>query len=53
MKIPQGLVSTLLEVLGLVLVLVAAWLFAPLAGLAVSGVVLVALGAALGARTRL
>ena len=53
MRIPEGLVSTALEVLGFGLALAAAWLFAPLAGVFASGVVMVALGVALGARTRL
>lgn len=52
-RVPDGLVSSVLEVLGLVLLVVSAWVWAPLAGVAASGVVLVALGVALGVRTRL
>lgn len=53
MRLPDGLVSTLLEVAGLITVTAAAWLFAPLAGVAVSGLVLVLLGYVLGNRTDL
>ena len=52
-RVHDGLVSSVLEVLGLVLLVVSAWVWAPLAGVAASGVVLVALGVALGVRTRL
>ncbi|WP_293311548.1 hypothetical protein [Mycolicibacterium sp.] len=53
MRLPDGLVSTLLEVAGLITVTAAAWLFAPLAGLAMAGVLLVLLGFVLGSRTDL
>lgn len=53
MRVPDGLVSSLLEVVGLVLVVAAAWVWEPLAAVAVLGVVLVLLGAALGSRSRL
>ena len=53
MRVPDGLISTLVEVLGLLLVVVSAFVWAPLAGVAVLGVVLVLLGVVLGSRTRL
>lgn len=53
MRVPDGLLSTLIEVVGLVLVVVAAWLWEPLAGVGVSGLVLVLLGFVLGDRSRL
>jgi len=53
MRLPEGLLSTLMEVAGLIAVTSAAWLYAPLAGVAVSGVVLVLLGYVLGSRTGL
>ena len=53
MRVPDGLLSTLLEVAGLIAATAAAWLFAPLAGVFAAGVVLVVLGLALGSRTRL
>lgn len=49
---PDGLISTLVEVLGLVLAVVCAWLLEPLAGGVALGVVLVLAGAVLGARSR-
>ena len=53
MRIPDGSVSTALELVGLVLAVAAAWLWQPLAGLFAAGAVLVLLGAVLGARSRL
>ena len=53
MRVPAGSVSTALEVAGLALMAVVAWLWAPLAGLFVSGGLLVLLGYVLGVRTRL
>lgn len=53
MRVPDGSVSTAMEVAGLALMTVCAWLWAPLAGLFVTGAVLVLLGYVLGARTRL
>ena len=50
---PDGLVSTLLEVLGLALMVVAAWLWEPLAGVAASGALLVLAGFVLGDRSNL
>ena len=49
----DGLISTAVEVLGLVLMLAAAWLWATLAGVFVTGGVLVLAGYVLGVRTRL
>lgn len=53
MKIPNGSLSTAVEVVGLGLVVWAAFAWALLAGVAVSGVVLVLLGAVLGMRSSL
>lgn len=53
MSVPDGLVSTVAELVGMVLVVVAAWLWEPLAGVAALGAVLVLLGYALGARSTL
>lgn len=53
MRIPDGSLSTLLEVLGLVLMVAAAAAWAPLAGVFAAGGVLVLLGYVLGSRSRL
>ncbi len=53
MRVPDGVLSTLLEIVGLALMVAAAWLWAPLAGVFTIGGVLVLLGAVLGARSRL
>lgn len=53
MSVPDGLVSTVVEVVGLVLLVVAAWLWDSLAGVAALGAVLVLLGYVLGARSSL
>ncbi len=53
MHFPDGLLSTLLEVFGLVAVVAAAWAWEPLAGVAAAGVVSVLLGYVLGSRSRL
>lgn len=51
-RVPDGLVSTALEVAGFVVALTAAWLAGFLAGLAATGVVLVVAGVVLGQRSR-
>lgn len=51
-RVPDGLVSTALEVAGFVVVLTAAWLAGFLVGLAATGVLLVVAGVVLGQRSR-
>lgn len=53
MRIPDGLVSTLVEVLGLLLLVGGAWTFDARAGVAALGFVCFVLGVALGERTGL
>lgn len=50
---PDGLLSSLIEVVGLLVMLVAAWLFDPLAGVFVLGALLVLVGFVLGDRSSL
>lgn len=53
MRVPEGSVTTLVEIVGLVLMVASAGLWEPLAGLFCAGVVLVLLGWVVGARSRL